>query len=390
MGAVALGGTPLDGPTVTAILLLMAGMVFSGLGQGVAGLFYAFEKAEIPAAIATVTTILKVGFGVVALLLGYGFVGLAAVSIVVNVATLIILLIAAWRELPLSRSWPLDWPLQWRMVRLSYPLMLNHFFAVIFFQIDVPLLQQFNGEAVVGWYNSAYKWVNAANVIPSFFTFALFPIISRQAQSSAEEVRRTFRISLKLLVLVALPIAAGISIIAEPLIGVLGGAEFLPHGAIALRIVIWSIPFGWINSVTNYVLIALGRERVQTRAFLLGVAFNLVANLLFLPRYSYVAAAIITILSEIVLLVIFNHYLRPKMAAVGWLGLLWRPALAGAIMVGLMAVAWLLYPPLSLVAGLVAYPAALYGLRVFGDEERQIVNALLPARMRRGLALGNG
>jgi O-antigen/teichoic acid export membrane protein len=274
------------------------------------------------------------------------------------------------------------------MVRQSYPLMLNHLFAVIFFQLDVPLLRQFNGEAVVGWYDSAYKWVNAFNVIPSFFTFALFPIISRQVQSSVEEVRRTFRISVKLLVLVALPLAALTSFGADLLIGVLGGREFLPHGAIALRIVIWSIPFGWINSVTNYVLIALGQERMQTRAFLLGVAFNLVANLLFLPAFSYVAAAVITILSEIVLLAIFDHYLRPRMAAVGWLALLGRPILAGLLMIGLMALGWLLHPLLSLLLGGLAYPVALYVLRVFGREERRIAASLLPERLKRRWAVG--
>ncbi|MEW5989104.1 MAG: oligosaccharide flippase family protein, partial [Chloroflexota bacterium] len=99
VAGVGLAGNPLDTETVAAILLICLGMVFSGLGQGVAGLFYAFEAAEGPAAVATVTTLMKVGLGVIALLLGYGFVGLAAVSIVVNVITLVVLGVAAFRLL---------------------------------------------------------------------------------------------------------------------------------------------------------------------------------------------------------------------------------------------------------------------------------------------------
>ena len=148
----------------------MIGMVFSGLGQGLAGLFYAYEMAEFPAAITTVTTILKVGLGVVVLLLGYSFVGLAGVSIAVNLVTLLILVIAAFRQFHIPGPWYVDFGLQRRMLSSSYPLMLNHLFAVIFFQIDVPMMNQINGDTVVGWYNSAYKWVNAFNVIPSFFT----------------------------------------------------------------------------------------------------------------------------------------------------------------------------------------------------------------------------
>jgi O-antigen/teichoic acid export membrane protein len=380
-------GAALSQELVAAILLFMVGMVFSGMGQGLAGLFYAYEQAEWPAAIATMTTILKVGFGVLVLLLGFGFVGLAAVSIVVNVVTLLILAVAALRLMPVRGGWQVDWGLQGRMVQRSYPLMLNHFFAVIFFQIDIPILQQIRGDAEVGWYNSAYKWVNAINVVPAFFTFALFPVISRQVQSAVDDARRTFRLSIKLMLLVALPIATLTTFLAPLLIQMLGGNAFLPHGAIALQLVIWSIPFGWLNSVTNYVLIALGREKVLTWAFLAGVSFNVIANLLFIPHYGYAAAAVTTILSEILLLAIFGFYLRPRLPGVGWLGLMWRPALVTAVTLAAMMAANQVNLALALVTGILIYPAGLWILRVFGDEERRILNSLLPASVAARLRL---
>ena len=385
--AVGLGDNPLGPEAIAAILLLMVGMIFSGAGQSFTGLFYAFEAAETPAAIATVTTILKVALGVVALLLGYGFVGLAAVSIVVNIATLFILGLAAFRSFGLRGPWKLAFGLQWRMVADSYPLMLNHLFATIFFFVDVPLMRQINGEEPVGWYNSAYKWVNALNVIPSFFTFALFPVISRQIRDNLQEARRTFRLSIKLMVLISLPLAAITTLLAPLLIGVLGGAEYLPHGALALQIVIWSIPIGWINSVTNYVLIALGQERVQIRAFIIAVTFNVVANLILLPTFSYRAAAATTIISEVLLLFIFSIYLRRRMAAVGWLRLLWRPVVVTLVMIALMILGAMVHTALGLLLGLLAYPLGLWLLRVFGDEERRILQSLLPGPVAARLGL---
>jgi len=380
-------GDQLDQQTTAAILFLMVGMIFSGLGQGLAGLFYAYEQAEVPAVITTVTTIFKVGLGVLVLLLGFSFVGLAAITIVVNLVTLLILLVAAFRQFRIPGPWSVDFVLQRRMFKLSYPLMLNHLFAVIFFQIDIPLMNQINGDVVVGWYNSAYKWVNAFNVIPSFFTFALFPVISRQVQSALPDAQRTFRFSIKLMLLISLPLAAITTLLAPLMIGILGGREFLPHGAIALQLVIWSIPIGWMNSVTNYVLIALGCERYLTRAFILGVGFNLIANLIFLPRYSYVAASIITILSEIVLLAVFAYYLRPSMPKVGWAGIIKRPLAVTAIMLWAIVLGTLVSPILALILGLVAYPVGLWLLRVFGDEERQILGALLPEELANRLSL---
>jgi O-antigen/teichoic acid export membrane protein len=374
-------GNPLDVQTTAAILLLMIGMIFSGVSQGLAGLFYAYEVAEFPAAITTITTMCKVGFGVAVLLLGYGFVGLAGVSILVNIITLIILLVASSRQFHLSGPWRVDLGLQRRMLSLSYPLMLNHLFAVIFFQIDVPLMKQINGDEVVGWYNSAYKWVLAFNVIPSFFTIALFPVISRQVHSSLTDARRTFRMSIKIMLLIAFPLAAIVTLLAPIMIGILGGRQFLPHGAIALQIVIWSIPIGWMNSVTNYMLISLNREKMLTRAFIIGVGFNLIANLIFLPRYSYVAASIITILSEIVLLLLFAFYLRPVMPRVGWFNLLKRPLVITAAMIVAIVLGNQVSMILALALGLLVYPLGLWLLRVFGEQERQIIASLLPENL---------
>jgi O-antigen/teichoic acid export membrane protein len=378
---------PLDPATTAAILLLMVGMIFSGLGQGFTGLFYAFEQAELPAAITTVTTILKVGLGMLVLLIGAGFVGLAGISIIVNLVTLVILVAAAFRQFPLTAPWRVDFGLQRRMLVLSYPLMLNHLFAVIFFQIDVPMMRQINGEEAVGWYNSAYKWVNAFNVIPSFFTFALFPVISRQIQSAESDARRTFRMSIKLLLLVAFPLAALTTLLAPIMIGILGGREFLPQGAVALQLVIWSIPLGWMNSVTNYVLIAFDRERLLTWAFIAGVGFNFTANLIFLPRYGIVAASIITILSELVLLLLFARFLRPAMPDIGWLKIVKRPLAAAAIMMWAIVIGDQIGLVLALILGLAAYVLSLWLLRIIGQEEKRIVASLLPEQIAARLNL---
>ncbi len=373
---------------VLAVMFMMGGMVLSGMGQGLTGLFYAHEEAEIPAAVTTVTTILKIGFGVVVLLIGWGFVGLAANSILVNAITLIILLVTVARRYALPGPWRIDWRLQRRMLHLSYPLMLNHLLATVYWQIDVLILSQLEGEAVVGWYNSAYKYINAFNIIPSFFTFALFPVIARQVQSSLEDARRTFRMSAKLLTLISLPLTAVVTLMAPVMIWLLGGQAFLPEGQWALQVTIWSIPFGWLNSVTNYVLISLGQERLQTRAFVAGVTFNIVGNFLLIPYLGFVGAALTTIASEILLLGIFNYYLVKKMPSIGWLNLLWRPVLVTAVMlIAMFGVAQFINLWLGLLVGLIVYPLGLWVLRVFGEEERRILAAILPATVANRLRL---
>jgi O-antigen/teichoic acid export membrane protein len=312
-----------------------------------------------------------VALGVPALLLGWGIVGLAVVSVVVNVFTLLILTRLSFRMFfrPHIESDP---ALRREMVRESFPLMINHLLATLFFKIDVPLLQSLQGSTVVGLYSAAYKWVDALNIIPAYSTIALFPVMSRQAGEDKPALLRSYTIGIKLLVALALPLAVATTFVAPALMLLLGGSEYLPHSAIALQIMIWSIPFGWINSITNYVLIALGQQTKLTRAFIIGLSFNLIANLILIPRFSYIAAAAITILSELVEGLPFYYYVEKTLGPVLWLRMLWKLFASAAAM---FAVTWALWPVAgvaAVVVGLIVYGLGVWGLRAFGAEERAV------------------
>ncbi|MEM7336825.1 MAG: flippase, partial [Chloroflexota bacterium] len=373
---------------IIATILIMSGMVFSGMSKGITGLFYVYEQAEVPATMATVTTILKVGFGVIVLLLGFSFVGLAAVSILVNIITLAALAAIALRRFAIQGPWRVDWPLQREMLVKGWPLMLIHLLQTVFISIDVVLLRlqlPTTGQTVVGWYSTAYKWFNALQIIPSFFTLALFPVISRELKNSFESARNMYQLSLKLMLLLALPISAVTFYLAYPLTRILSGEEFLPHGAIALQIVILSIPFGWLNSVTNYVLIGLGLEDKQPRAFAIAVGFNIITNLLFIPMFTYRAAAVTTILSELVLMGVFAYYLRTKMANVDWLGLLLRPLLLTAIMFGGLYLGGQLHMLVGLIFGAAIYLGGLFLFNIIGQQEKEVLASILPDPLARRL-----
>jgi O-antigen/teichoic acid export membrane protein len=326
----ALVSPPLDSQALLALGLLYIGLLPNSLSTGMTALFYAFEKAEYPSAVATIATINKAVCGLLVLVLGFGIMGLAAVSIFTNIITFIALLYGG-RQLIVSSTSEAqpaayrNFSLMRKMAGESWPLMLNHFLATIFFQVDIILIEAFHGSTMVGQYGVAYKWLTALNVIPSFFTMAMLPGMSRLAQQDKAALKRTYMLAVKLLFMTALPLAVIFTFLAYVLTTLLGGAEYLPDGAIATQLMIWSIPIGWINSLTQYVLIALDIQRRITRAFIIAVTFNIVTNLLLIPTFGYRAAALTTIASELMLLVPFALLLHSAMGRVNWLEIIWRP-----------------------------------------------------------------
>src|SRR5690606_22487450 len=144
-----------------ALGLLYIGLLPNSLSTGMTALFYAFEKAEYPSAVSTIATINKAVFGVLVLFLGWGIVGLAAVSIITNLLTLVILM---WGGRKLLAPQPDDAgmagvranpALMRSMMGESWPLMMNHFLATIFFQIDVVIIEFLRGSRMVGLYSVA-------------------------------------------------------------------------------------------------------------------------------------------------------------------------------------------------------------------------------------------
>jgi O-antigen/teichoic acid export membrane protein len=366
-----------------AIAFYTAALIPELISDSFSATFYAHERMEYPAAISSVTTVLRVTLGTLVLLLGYGFVGLAAVSLLVNLATALILGTLATR-LFFAPKLQFDSRFIRTMAQDSFPLMVNNLLSKVFFLSDVLLLRPLRGDVEVGYYGAAYRYIRGLDVIPSYFTLAIFPLISRFAESQRDSLVRAYVLSVKILVMIALPIAVGTTFIAQELILILAGPEFLPS-VLALQLLIWYTPVGFINSVTHYVLIAINQQRFLTRAFLFGAAFNILTNLLLIPRYGYAAAAAITALSEVALLIPFYYCVRQNLTRLPWVEVFWRPGLAAALMAALM---WLLRDMTILITVPLAagtYAVALVALGAFDQPDVALVLELLPDRIRERL-----
>ena len=390
----------LDIATAQAIALFAAALLFANVSDAISAIFNAFEKMEYPAGISTAIAVAKVALGALVLLppLEWGFVGLALVSLVMNVVQMVWLYVVLRRKIlvpepgsggageqrsrgaALNLNLNLNLNLQRYMLRESGPLMLNNLLATVFWRISQWVLYGASSAAALGIFSAGVKYLDGLNIIPAYFTLAIFPLMSRYAASGSESLLKGYRLAVQLLYIVALPIAVFVSFAATPLIRLLGGPAYLPGGATALAIMIWSIPIGFINSVTQYVLIAVNQQRFLTKAFLIGVAFTAAANLLLVPKYGYLAAAFIQIPAELALFIPFYWAVRRHVAPMPWRKMLGGPSLAAGVNA---AVVWLLGRAgapllLALAAGFGAYIGVLLLLRTFNGDDFAVIRARLP------------
>lgn len=368
---------PLEITPAMAITLvaLVVGIGISNLAGLASALFTAHERMEVPAGVTVFTAATKLAFGTTVLLLGYGIVGLGVASILSNLLTVAVLWTLAIHMLRVPRP-VLEPACAARLLQDAAPLMVNNLLASVFFRVDGVLLRAVWGDRMLGWYGAAYKVVDGLNIIPSSFVLALFPIFSRASEADAgrphadrlrnvvrPELYRSMLLSLRVLHIAAFPIAVGVTFLAVPIVELFAGDAFLPHGAIALQILIWFIPFGFTNGLLQYILIAVNQQRFITFAFVGAAAFNIGANLLVLPQWGYVGAAVVTVLSELVLLGPFLFLIARHVGPVSLLAIAWRPALAAAAMAPAVWAVGSWSAALAVPMGAAIYGAALLALR---------------------------
>jgi O-antigen/teichoic acid export membrane protein len=218
-----LNATGIGTQEIQAIAIFALAMLFANWADALSSLFYAFEKMEYPAGMTNAIALLKVTFGALVLLLGWGYVGLAAVSLAMNIVQVVWLYLLV-RSTLFRPQWQPDSQLQRWMLGVSGPLMINHLLATIFWRIDIWILRPLAGDASVGLYSVGLKYLDGLNIVPSVFTMAVFPLMSRYARQGGDNLLRAYVLSLRLLVVVSLPIAMMITSLAEPLVWLVGGA----------------------------------------------------------------------------------------------------------------------------------------------------------------------
>jgi len=186
----------------------------------------------------------------------------------------------------------------WKLIiKKALPFGLSGIFITIYYRIDSVMLSLMKGNDVVGWYNAAYKLVFVLSFIPVIFFSSVFPVMSKYYKSSRELLKLTFEKSFKYLLIVAVPIGVGTTILSDRIILLIFGTEYIPS-IIALKILIWSEVLIFLNVTFGNLLNSIDKQIVVTKQTLIAAISNIIMNLILIPKYSYVGASIATVLTE--------------------------------------------------------------------------------------------
>jgi O-antigen/teichoic acid export membrane protein len=186
--------------------------------------------------------------------------------------------------------------------------------TVIYYRVDLVMVESMLGDLPAGQYGAAYRILEALNVLPAVIGLAaLHPRMSRlQAARDWTGYRRVFRTGLLGLPAIAVVVAIGLSGFAESLIAVLSPDPSFGKSAETLRILVWTFPLICANLIVYLGLLTADDERFVALMLIAVVVFNIVANLFAIPALGVDGAAVTTVASEVLLLIIYALRYRSR------------------------------------------------------------------------------
>ena len=245
------------------------------------------------------------------------------------------------------------------MLLASLPLGAALALNQIYFKADLFLLSLFRSYQDVGLYALVVKILEILLAFVGFFYNSIFPLLSKYIADKDDRVRTTLQTSFDFLAMTAVPVAVGGWFVAPQLISLAGGAEFLAATQ-PLQALLIAAAFAFVSGLFGFALVAKSRVKALLWLNVVALIVNVGLNVIFIPQYGIMAAAVITALSELGVLLGAYYLTRRYFGFFPHFQLLPKVFVAATVMGGAMFVTGFL--PLFALApfGALVYAGTLY------------------------------
>lgn len=191
----------------------------------------------------------------------------------------------------------IDKTLTRHLLTKGWPLMFSGFMIMIYMRIDQIMLAEMVNDYEVGTYSAALKLSEIWYIIPTIICNSFFPSIIESKKIGQEAYFRRIQKLFDILFVISFGIALFVAFTSNLVIDILYGDQF-KDAAMILAIHIWTSVFVFLGVGANNFLII---ENLQLKTFTrtaMGAVLNIVLNLVLIPKFLAVGAAVATLISQ--------------------------------------------------------------------------------------------
>lgn len=287
------------------IIVLLTTTVISSLTSVFSSVFQAFNKMQFVAIGKILVSLIPFSGALILVKIKGSVIGFSYLYLIASLMLFAISLFFYRKYLKGKISLYFETKFWKEILKLALPFTLSIIFVTVYYRVGSIMLKMYRSYEEVGYYNAAYNFIFSINFIPTIIISAIFPIMSKLHVESKELLISMFRYSFKFLVMLAIPLGIGTTLIADKIIVLIYGSGFT-NAILCLKILIWSLVLMFLNIIFSNLLNVINKQKVVAVTTFITVLFNVVVNIYAIPKYGIIGASVVNVLSEfLVLLIIF-------------------------------------------------------------------------------------
>jgi O-antigen/teichoic acid export membrane protein len=355
-------------------LVLAISVVIDSFSNIFYSIFQAYEKMEYQAIGKCLASVLLLLGIIIVINYGWGVVAFASIYLFVSVMVFIYTLIICVYEFKIPK---LEIDLSfWKSTLIeALPLSLALIFGVIYFRIDMLFLSILKGSYAVGVYSASYRLMDFLTFVPIIFTSSILPVLSRFHSSSKDSLKISYKLSFKYLLIIGLPIAFGVTILANDIILLVYGVTFT-QSTVPLQIIIWTIPLLFLSYLLSTVITSINKQHLLYKIMFLSMITNIILNLLLIPNFSYLGSSFVTLISELVVFIFSFIYVSKFICRITVKKTLIKPLIA-CVFMGIILSVIHFNLVIMILIGSITYILFLFVLKTFSQEEINLFKKII-------------
>lgn len=198
-----------------------------------------------------------------------------------------------------------------KALKEAWPISLTLVLNVVYFRADSFILSANKSFVDVGIYNLAYQVFQSALVLPTFIMNGFYPLMLEQLANKTSLFLSSFKRAFELMLLISVLGTVLTLTLAPWVISIIAGHNKFTGSTDSLRILSLSFPAYFLSSLMMWGLVSLKRYKSMLLVYVIGLLVNAGLNLIFIPKYSYIASSYITGVSEYLILILQAIILFP-------------------------------------------------------------------------------
>ncbi|WP_336359322.1 flippase [Haladaptatus sp. ZSTT2] len=268
-------------------------------------------------------------------------------------------------------------PMHRDLLWFSAPLVISTVMTFVFADMDTFMLGYFSSTADVGIYNTIYPIALLLTMMLSSFGFLFMPVIAElHATGDTESMRQLYHVVTKWVFVVTVPLFVVVALFPTASIRLTFGEQYV-SGAAALSILSIAFFSHAIAGPNSDTLTSLGHTRLIMFDNTLVAGVNFVLNVVLIPPYSVLGAAVATAVAYVLLNLLYSYQLYRVTGIQPITGSLVRLSL---VAVGLSALVylpvtnqWITSVPLLVLVAAVAVIGYTVAVLRFGIGSEELV-----------------